>query len=219
MPFADMQSFVGELERRGQLRRVRAQVDPVLELAAIADRVMKSPSPEGLAGAPRTDPVHGGAGGRALLFENVKGSSIPVLINAFGSYARINLALGCDNLEELAGRVQQLVKPEVPTTLMEKMKKIPDLVKLAGYGPKAGRRGMCQEVVHTDDANLLELPIIQCWPFDGDLASEPPELQPGPAIREAEGAGPPAARPCRWPSCWAEKPSCLMPPPARCRRA
>ncbi|GMV96071.1 MAG: hypothetical protein AMXMBFR83_04400 [Phycisphaerae bacterium] len=188
MPFSDLQSFVAELERRDQLRRVRARVDPILELSAIADRVMKSPCPEGPAGAPPTDPVHGGAGGRALLFENVIGSSIPVLINAFGSYARVKLALGCADLEELAERVQQLVRPEMPTTLIEKMKKIPDLVKMAGYGPKVVKRGICQEEVHTDDADLTALPIIQCWPADGDPSSEPPELSPRPPIAEAAGA-------------------------------
>lgn len=189
MPFPDLQSFVAELERRDQLRRVRAEVDPILELAAIADRVMKSPCPEGPGGAPRTDPVHGGAGGRALLFEKVTGSDLPVLINAFGSYARIQLALGCNDLEELAGRVQQMIKPELPATLMEKMKRIPDLMKMAGIAPRVGRKGLCQEVVHTDDADLFALPIIQCWPYDGDLASEPPELTPPPApFVEAAGA-------------------------------
>ncbi len=173
MPFPDLQSFVAELERRDQLRRVGAEVDPILEVAEIADRVMKSPCPEGQAGAPPTDPVHGTRGGRALLFENVRGSSVPLLINAFGSYARVKLALGCDDLESLAARVQQLVKPEIPTTLIEKMKKIPDLVKIAGYSPKIVKRGISQEVVHTDDADLFSLPIIQCWPSDGDLESEP----------------------------------------------
>ncbi|NLX20336.1 MAG: UbiD family decarboxylase [Phycisphaerae bacterium] len=188
MPFADLQSFVAELEKRGQLQRITAEVDPVLELTEIADRVMKSPCPEGLAGAPATDPVHGGLGGRALLFENVRGSKIPLLINAFGSYERVKLALGCIDLEELAGRVQQMVKPELPTTLLEKMKKLPDLVKMAGMGPRVVRSGVCQEVVHTDDADFLSLPIIQCWPADGDLASEPPEIPP-PAQPVIEAAG------------------------------
>ena len=175
MGFADLQAFVNQLEQRGQLIRVRAEVDPVLELAAIADRVMKAPSPEGAAGAPSTDPLHGGRGGKALLFERVRGSAFPVLINTFGSYARIKLALGCESLEYLAGRVEQMVKPELPTTLLGKMKKLPDLIKMAGYGPKVGRRGLCQEVVHREDANLLDLPILQCWPHDGDLTAEPPE--------------------------------------------
>jgi len=170
--FADLQSFVAELERRGQLRRVAAPVDPILELSAIADRAMKAPCPEGPAGAPATDPVHGGRGGLALLFENVKGSRFPVLINAFGSYARIRLALGCQSLEDLAARVEKIIKPEVPTSLLEKMKKIPDLVKLASFPPRIVRHGICQEVVHTDDASLLDLPIIQCWPRDGQLAPD-----------------------------------------------
>ncbi len=189
MPFADLQSFVAELQKRDQLRRVTAEVDPVLEVTEIAQRVMKSPCPEGHAGAPPTDRVHGGYGGRALLFENVRGSDMPVLINAFGSYARINLALGGDGLEALAARVRQLVKPELPGTLMEKVKRLPELIRLAGYAPKMVKRGICQEVVHTDDASLLALPIIQCWPDDGDLASEPPEINPlSEPVVEARGA-------------------------------
>jgi 4-hydroxy-3-polyprenylbenzoate decarboxylase len=188
MSFADLQSFVAELEKRDQLRRISAEVNPILEITEIADRVMKSPCPEGLAGAPATDPVHGGKGGRALLFENVRGSDMPVLINAFGSYARIKLALGCDSLEELAGRVRQLTKPDMPTSLIDKVKKLPDLVKLASVPPKTVKTGICQEVVHTDDASLLSLPIIQCWPYDGDLNSEPPDLNPPhEPITEAEG--------------------------------
>ncbi len=173
MPFPDLQSFVAELENRDQLRRVRAEVDPVLEVTAIADRVMKSPCPEGAAGAPATDRLHGGFGGRALLFENCRGSTMPLLINAYGSYARIKLALGCEDLEELAARIQQLVRPEMPITLIEKMKKLPELIRLAGIGPKIVRHGICQEVIHKEDADLLSLPILQCWPDDGDLASEP----------------------------------------------
>jgi 4-hydroxy-3-polyprenylbenzoate decarboxylase len=178
MPFPDLQSFLAELEKRDQLRRVKVEVDPVLEVTEIADRMMKSPSPEGAVGTPKTDPVHGHQGGRGLLFDNVKGSSIPLAINIFGSYARVKLALGTDDFEELAARVQQLVKPEIPTTLLEKLKKIPELAKMAGYSPKIVKRGICQEVVHTDDADLFSLPIIQCWPHDGDLSSEPPHPVP-----------------------------------------
>ncbi len=172
MGFPDLQSFVSELEHRGQLRRITAPVDPVLEISAIADRVMKAPCPEGPAGSPATDPVHGGQGGVALLFENVRGSRMPVLINAFGSYARVCLALGCEDLEALAARVQQIIRPEVPTSLLEKMKMIPELMKLATFPPRIVKRGICQEVVHTDDANLFDLPILQCWPRDGELSAD-----------------------------------------------
>ena len=166
MPFADLRSFVQELERREQLKRVACEVDPILEVAEIADRVSKSPA-AGDAPPPPTDPVHGRRGGHALLFDNVRGSDVPLGINLYGSYERMRIALGCESFEALADRVQALVKPEIPTTLMEKMKKIPELVKIAGFGPKVVRSGICQEVIRTDDANLFELPIIQCWPEDG----------------------------------------------------
>jgi 4-hydroxy-3-polyprenylbenzoate decarboxylase len=167
MAYTDLQTFIRDLDARGQLLRVQAQVDPILEISAITDRMSKLPA-AGSAPPPDTDPVHGCRGGHSLLFENVKGSSIPVAINLFGSYERMRLALGVANFEELADRVQQLVKPEMPTTLLEKMKKLPQLAKIAGFAPKSVKRGICQEVVHTDDASLLALPIIQCWPHDGE---------------------------------------------------
>ncbi|HWL92424.1 MAG TPA: UbiD family decarboxylase [Phycisphaerae bacterium] len=167
MAYSDLRSFIEALERAGQLKRVRVEVDPELEISAIADRMSKSLSPEGMAGAPETDPVHGGLGGYGLLFECVRGSSVPVAINLFGTYARMRMALGCESFEALAAKVQKLVKPEPPTTFMEKMKMLPELAKIASYPPKRVKRGICQEVVHTDDADMLALPIIQCWPHDG----------------------------------------------------
>ena len=167
MAITNLRDFVQLLDQRGQLRRIAAPVDPILEIAAIADRVSKSPA-AGTAPPPKTDPVHGRQGGHALLFENVTGHDIPMAINTFGSYERMRLALGVADFEELAERVQQLVKPEIPTTLLEKMKKLPQLAKMAGFGPKVVKRGMCQEIVHEADASLLRLPIIQCWPHDGE---------------------------------------------------
>lgn len=148
MPAADLQTFVAELEQRGWLRRIAAEVDPVLEITEIADRVMK-------------------AGGPALLFERVRGSQWPLLINTFGSRERMGLALGCTDFAELADRVQALLKPEIPTTLMQKLRKLPELAQLGSLPPKIVRRGICQEVVHTEDADLLALPALQCWPQDG----------------------------------------------------
>jgi 4-hydroxy-3-polyprenylbenzoate decarboxylase len=181
--FTDLQSFIRELAARDQLRRIIVEVDPILEISAIADRVSRLPA-AGDAPPPPTDPVHGRKGGWGLLFENVQGSDIPVAINIFGSYERMRLALGVENFEELADRVQQLVKPEMPTTLLEKMKKLPQLARLAGFGPKVVKRGICQEVVHTDDANLLSLPIIQCWPHDGE-----PGYGGKPAVQTQDGQG------------------------------
>jgi len=167
LPFADLQSFLRELEQRGQLRRVAAEVDPVLEIGAIADRVSKSPA-AGEADPPATDPVRGKLGGHALLFENVRGSEMPLAINTYGSYERVRLALGCDDLEQLAQRVQSLLKPDMPASLVEKMRKLPELARLASFPPKTVRSGICQQVVHTeDDADLTRLPIMKCWPEDG----------------------------------------------------
>src|SRR5688572_19199337 len=165
-----LSDFIRFLDREGELGRVSATVSPTLEIAEIADRMSESPAPHGHKELDRCPAA--ALGGKALLFENVEGSDIPVAINTFGSYWRVNQALGTHNLNALADRVQQLVKPEIPTTLLEKMKRLPDLVKMAGFPPKSVRSGICQEVVlEGDRADLSRLPIIQCWPLDGDLNS------------------------------------------------
>src|SRR5205814_6969524 len=130
----------------------------------------KTPAPHGHEELDRSPAA--ALGGRALLLENVEGSDIPVAINTFGSYWRVNQALGSDNLESLAARVQQLVKPEIPTTLLEKMKKLPELLKMASFPPKTVRSGQCQQVIlEGDQADLTRLPLIQCWPLDGNVDS------------------------------------------------
>jgi 4-hydroxy-3-polyprenylbenzoate decarboxylase len=165
-----LRDYIEMLEREGELARVKAPVSPVLEISEIADRMSKSPAPHGHRELDRSPA--GNLGGRALLFENVQGSAFPVAINTFGSYWRVNKALGTDTLTALAERVQQLVKPEIPATLIEKMKRLPDLIKMAGFPPKSVRTGICQQVIHESDAaDLTKLPVIQCWPLDGDLKS------------------------------------------------
>jgi 4-hydroxy-3-polyprenylbenzoate decarboxylase len=170
MGTATFSEFIELLEREGELARVKARVSPVLEIGAIADRMSKTPAPHGNQELDRSSAAK--LGGKALLFENVEGSDIRVAINTFGSYWRINKALGTSNLEDMAAKVQQLVKPEIPTTLLDKMKRLPDLVKMAGYPPKSVRSGICQQIINEGDrADLTRLPIIQCWPLDGDLNS------------------------------------------------
>src|SRR5688572_19290909 len=142
---ATLRDFLDELEREGELARVKAAVDPKLEIAGIADRMSKSPAPH--AHQERDKHPAANLGGKALLFENVKGSDIPVAINTFGSYWRVNRALGTDSLDALAERVNQLVKPEIPTTLIEKMKRLPDLTMMTTYPPKVVSSGFSQEIV------------------------------------------------------------------------
>jgi 4-hydroxy-3-polyprenylbenzoate decarboxylase len=162
--------FLDVLDRAGELVRVKARVSPILEIAAISDRLCKTAAPHGHGELDKS--AAGNLGGKALLFENVEGSEIPVAINTFGSYWRVNQALGTENLSALADRVQQLVKPEIPTTLMDKMKRLPDLMKMASFPPKSVRSGICQQIVlEGEQADLTKLPIIQCWPLDGNLES------------------------------------------------
>src|SRR5439155_16638518 len=146
------------------------KVSAKLEIAEICDRVCKMPAPHGHSERDRSDAAK--LGGKALLFENVEGAAMPVAINTFGSYWRVNQALSTENLEALAARVGQLVKPEIPTTLMEKMKRLPDLIKMASFPPKVVKSGICQQVIlEGEKADLNRLPLIQCWPLDGDLSS------------------------------------------------
>ncbi|MCL2700500.1 MAG: UbiD family decarboxylase [Phycisphaerae bacterium] len=173
MAYNNLREFVVALARAGQLVRVAAAVDVRLELAEVAARVMKEPSPEGLAGAPASDPLNGRLGGRALLFENVhcdgRRCELPVLVNVWGSYRRMCMALGCDDFDELAARVNALVRPEVPQGFFAKVRKLPELARLASLGPRVrASPPPCQEVVCVGEAvDLSALPVIQCWPDDG----------------------------------------------------
>jgi 4-hydroxy-3-polyprenylbenzoate decarboxylase len=189
--YPSLHDFIIALESAGELHRIKAAVSPRLEIAQIADRVCKSPAPSASAHAAAFDPRHHHLGGKALLFENVEGSRFPLLINAFGSYRRMEMALGCTSggFAAVADRLEELVKPQPPVGLMEKVRKGLELVKIAAAGPKVVRGGPCQEVVHTgDDVNLFDLPIIQCWPHDGDPRACGYPLSPQDA-GTAEGQG------------------------------
>ena len=149
MPYQynDLRDFVTRLEEEGELKRIRVEVDPILEIAEITDRVSKEMGP-------------------ALLFENAR-SEHPLLINAFGSYRRMNLSLGVESLQEVAQRIEDLLEIKTPEGIIDKLKMIPRLADLAGFVPKTVRSGLCQEVVKTENFSLLEFPILQCWPQDG----------------------------------------------------
>jgi 4-hydroxy-3-polyprenylbenzoate decarboxylase len=178
--YTDLPALVADLERMGELVRISAPVSPVLEIAEIADRVSKSPAPSlPSAAARRNDPRFHHLGGPAILFEQVEGSDFPVLINAFGSYARMELALGCqrftepgspDGFDAIAARIADLVKPEPPRSIAEAVAAAKKFAPLARVAPKRlARPGPCQQVVHTErNLDLTRLPIIKCWPKDGD---------------------------------------------------
>ncbi len=174
MTARDLQSFITVLEREGELVRVKAKVSPILEIATIADLVSKAACGKPSRNAKEFDPLHGHLGGKALLFENVEGSEIPLAINLFGSYRRIELALGVEDkggLEAIAKRLASLTKPEPPTSLSSLLDKAREFLPLLKVPPKTKRSGRCQEIVRLTsqgEVDLLRLPILKCWPFDGD---------------------------------------------------
>ena len=174
MAYPTLRQFLDALEAAGELHRVAAPVSPTLEITEITDRVSKSPAPRTSDVAARTDPRHHHLGGKALLFENVEGATMPLTINCFGSYRRVEMALGCEDggLEALARKVGEIAKPQPPTGLVNKLKKGLELARIAAMAPKVLRSGACQQVVQTgSEVDLFELPIIKCWPLDGDPAA------------------------------------------------
>lgn len=147
MAYKDLREFIKRLEAAGELKRVSAEIDPVLEVTEITQRVTR-------------------AGGPALLFERPKGSRIPLLTNLLGSERRINLALESASLDEVAGRIRGFLDVQAPQGLFDKLKMLPKLAELGSFFPKTVKTGPCKEVVRRDGFSLLEFPILQCWPKD-----------------------------------------------------
>ena len=148
MAYKDLHEFISLLENRGELVRIKTPVDPELEITEITDRVSK-------------------AFGPALLFENVKGSDLPVLINAYGTTRRMAMSLQVEHLDDIGEEITQLLQiaENVPTTMLGKVKLLPRLAELSSFFPRIVKNGVCQEVVSMDP-DLDQLPILKCWPQD-----------------------------------------------------
>ena len=148
MAYKDLQEFIRVIEKHGELRRVGVELDPYLEIAEVTDRVSKSAGP-------------------AVLFENVKGSKFPVLTNAFGSYNRMNLSLEVESLDALAEHIETFMEVKKPDGIIEKLKLLPKLARMANIFPKEVTKAPCQEVVLTgDDVDLSIMPVLTTWPGD-----------------------------------------------------
>src|ERR687886_1900296 len=145
-PPGDLRAWIALLEREGELVRVTAEVDPDLEITEIVDRTVK-------------------AGGPALLFERVRGSAHPLLINQFGTERRMSLALGVESLDDVGRRVADVLEMQPPTGLVEKVRGLRKLKSLADSLPRTVRRAPSQEVV-LEEPDLDLLPIMRCWPGD-----------------------------------------------------
>ena len=149
MPLKNTKEFIKKLESEGELKRISIEVDPVLEVTEIADRISKTHGP-------------------ALLFENIKGSPFPLIINAFGSFRRMEMALGCDSFDDIGRRIESLIKIKPPGSFTEKIKMLLDLKALSGVTPKKVKRAPCQQQIYDLEGPLLNmLPILTCWPKDG----------------------------------------------------
>src|ERR687888_1203621 len=147
-PARDLRDWIERLEREGELVRVTAEVDPDLEITEITDRAVK-------------------AGGPALLFENVKGSEPPLLINQFGTERRMCMAFDAPSLDDVARKLEDVLEMQPPQGLVEKVRGLQKLKSIADSRPKTVRRAPAQEIVlEGDDASLDLLPIQKCWPED-----------------------------------------------------
>ncbi|HKR08394.1 MAG TPA: menaquinone biosynthesis decarboxylase [Gemmatimonadaceae bacterium] len=157
MSLDNIAQFLSAIDRAGELARISEPVRAKLELAEIADRVMKQ-----------------AGGGKALYFENVildngERSKYPVVINLFGSMRRICLALGVENLDDIGERITEMLDLKVPEGLLGKLAMLPRLLEIGKFPPRV-RSGKppCQEIVlQGEDIDLSKLPIITCWPEDG----------------------------------------------------
>ena len=150
MGYKDLRAYLKELDKRGLLKRISAEVDVNLEITEITDRVVK-------------------AGGPALFFENVRGYKMPVVTNLFGTLERVCLALGAGCLDEIGHRLSALLKFDgVPGTLVEKIKMLPRLAQLSSFAPKRVKDAPCKEVIlKGEEASLEDIPVLKCWPEDG----------------------------------------------------
>ncbi|HBX60605.1 MAG TPA: 3-octaprenyl-4-hydroxybenzoate decarboxylase, partial [Methylophaga sp.] len=151
MKYTDLRDFITNLEKQGELKRITTEVDPHLEMTEICDRVLR-------------------AGGPAILFENPKGSKIPVLANLFGTPKRVALGMGEDSVEALreVGKLLAFLKePEPPKGMKDAWDKLPIFRQVLNMGPKVVKKAPCQEqVIEGHAIDLSEYPIQLCWPED-----------------------------------------------------
>ncbi|MGV8905392.1 MAG: menaquinone biosynthesis decarboxylase [Acetobacterium sp.] len=147
MAFKDLSDFIHELEKNHLLKRITIEVDAELEITEITDRVSKNYGP-------------------ALLFEKVKGSEFPVLINAMGTYERMSMALGVEKLDDIGNSIEEFIDMTNYLGLMKTVKSLPRLTRMACILPiKLPIKGACQQVIN-HEPDLSKLPVLKCWPED-----------------------------------------------------
>ncbi len=156
MPFDDLRQWIAALDRAGELKRIQTEADPILEIAEITDRVSKGKD------------AKGNPGGPALLFQNCKRHpGAQLLINQFGSDARMKMAMGVNSYDEIAARIRMFMDMKSPQGFLDKLKMLPLLTEAGKFFPRSVNTGPCKEVIKRDNFSLLDFPILQCWPKDG----------------------------------------------------
>src|SRR3954454_7818992 len=148
MAYQDLRDFIRALEKNHELTRIPFEVDPHLEITEFADRAVKQ-------------------GGPALLFERPTGYKVPVLVNAFASMRKMEIALEVKSVDEVAQRIVEFLEMRMPEGIMGKLKMLPKLAEMGAFFPKVVAKGPCQEVVKHNGFSLLDYPILKCWPEDG----------------------------------------------------
>jgi 4-hydroxy-3-polyprenylbenzoate decarboxylase len=148
MAFQDLREFLAALEKSNELQRIPFEVNPHLEITEFADRAVK-------------------VGGPALLFEKTTGSQFPLAINLFASDRRMQIALGVNSLDEIAGRITDYLQLKMPAGLIDKLKMLPMLADVGKFFPKQVSSGPVKEVIQKDKFTLDDFPILHCWPQDG----------------------------------------------------
>jgi 4-hydroxy-3-polyprenylbenzoate decarboxylase len=179
MSLDSLPAFIDAIADAGQLVRISEPVRTELEIAEVADRVMKQPG-----------------GGPALLFEHPvlpdgQRSDTPVAINLFGSERRITLALGVDRLDDIGDRLSEMLNLKVPEGLLAKLAMLPRLAELASFPPRVrSGRAPCQQVVRRDDeVDLDRLPLLKTWPEDGGRYLTLPMVITRDPVRGARNVG------------------------------
>jgi 4-hydroxy-3-polyprenylbenzoate decarboxylase len=172
MAYSCLQSFLQQLEKDGELRRIPEQVSPLVEINRFVQQEVTRPSPMPSQDAKIFDHGREQIGGRALLFENIEGCDFPLAINVYGSYYRTEEALGGDGFEAIATKIASMTTPTPPSSFADLLAMAKKYKPLLTLKPKRRKgNGLCQEIVKltsNQEVDVTRIPFIQCWPLDGD---------------------------------------------------
>ena len=155
MAYNDLREWITALDRAGELKSVRTEADPILEITEIADRVSKA--------VPRSS---GPAAQRSCLKTSKDIQARSCSSTSSVSERRMRMALEVDSLDEVAERIRSFMDVKSPQGFLDKVKMLPMLAEMGKFFPKTVTTGACKEVIKRDNFSLLDFPILQCWPKD-----------------------------------------------------